>query len=179
VEDRTAIDRETEGAAELETLYDATLEQVYGFVLLRVGGHVPTAEDLTQETYLALAREIAERGVPPAPLPWLLRVARYTVIDWYRRQERTAARITGWSDEAEQVPAASPGIDRFADRELLRAALAAIPPAQRIALVLRYLDGLTVREIAAELDKSEHAVESLLARGRAALRAHLNDEAIA
>ena len=41
MEDRTAIDRESEGAAELEALYDATLDQVYGYILLRVGGHVP------------------------------------------------------------------------------------------------------------------------------------------
>ena len=180
VEDRTAINRDTGDAAELEALYDATLDHVYGYVLVRVGGHVATAEDLTQETYLALAQQIRDGNSPPAPLPWLLRVARNKVVDFYRRQERTAARITGWSARAEQVPAASPGIDRFADRELIRAALAGTPPAQRIALVLRYLDGLTVAEIAAELGKSEHAVESLLARGRATLRAHLTeDEAIA
>jgi RNA polymerase sigma-70 factor, ECF subfamily len=180
VENWTAIDRETRGAAELEALYDATLDRVYGYILLRVGGHVATAEDLTQETYLALAERIRSGDLPPAPLPWLLRVARNKVVDFYRRQERTAARITGWSAQAEQVLAASPGIDQFADRELIRTALAGTPPAQRIALVLHYLDGLTVAEIAAELGKSEHAVESLLARGRATLRTHLTeDEAIA
>ena len=180
VEDRTAINREPEGAAELEALYDATLDHVYGYILLRVGGHVATAEDLTQETYLALAQQIRAGHLPPAPLPWLLRVARNKVVDFYRRQERTAARITGWSAQAEQVPARIAG-----DRPVRRSradpsALASTPPAQRIALVLRYLDGLTVAEIATELGKSEHAVESLLARGRATLRAHLTEnEAIA
>ena len=180
VDNRPAPDRDTEGAAELEALYDATLAHVYGFILLRVGGDIATAEDLTQETYLALAQLIQNGQMPPAPLPWLYRVARNKVVDFYRRQERTAARITSWSPEAELQPIPVSGIDRLPDRELVRSALAHTPPAQRIALVLRYLDGLTVSEIAAELDKSERAVESLLARGRATLRAQLiEDEAIA
>jgi RNA polymerase sigma-70 factor, ECF subfamily len=180
VDNRSAEHRSNEGATELEALYDATLAHLYGFILLRVGGHVTIAEDLTQETYLALAQHLQNGQMPPAPLPWLYRVARNKVVDFYRRQERTAARITGWSAEAEAQPIASPGIDRLPDRELVRTALAHTPPAQRIALVLHYLDGLTVSEIAAELDRSEHAVESLLARGRANLRAHLiENEAIA
>ena len=55
------------------------------------------------------------------------------------------------------------------DARLARA-LARLPDGQRVAIVLRYLDGLSVPAVAATVGKSVHAVESLLARGRANLK---------
>lgn len=55
-------------------------------------------------------------------------------------------------------------------RERTLAALAALPPAQRQALVLRHADGLSVPEVALALGRSVHATESLLARGRAGFK---------
>lgn len=164
-----------EGSVDIGLLYDQTLPHLYGYILVRVGGDVATAEDLTQEVYLALAQQLEAGAAPPAPLPWLYRVARHRVIDHYRRQERTHARFVSWSDEAEHVTGPATPIERFPDREWVRAALAGLPPFQRLALTLRYLDGLTVAEIAESTGKSEHAVESLLARGRATLRSLLSD----
>ena len=164
-----------EGGVDIGLLYDQTLPHLYGYILVRVGGDVAMAEDLTQEVYLALARQLQTGPEPPAPLPWLYRVARHRAIDHYRRGERTPARFASWSDEAEHVSAAIGPIERFPDREWVRAALAELPPFQRLALILRYLDGLTVAEIAEELGRSEHAVESLVARGRTALRSLLRD----
>ena len=161
-------------AGEIEALYDATLDRVYGYLLLRVGGEVPQAEDLTQETYLALAEEIRSSGLPAAPVPWLLRVARNKVIDFYRRRERTAVRFGPWTDEADRQATPAAAIESLPERELLQAALNTLVPLQRIAIALHYLDGLSVAEIAAALGKSEHAVESLLARGRSSLRAYVS-----
>jgi RNA polymerase sigma-70 factor (ECF subfamily) len=53
------------------------------------------------------------------------------------------------------------------DRQQAIAALDALPASQRLVISLRYLDGLSVPEIARAVSKSVHAVESLLARGRA------------
>jgi len=56
------------------------------------------------------------------------------------------------------------------DADAAHAALSRLPAQQRAALVLRYLDGLPVAEVAAHLGRSLHATETLLARSRAALR---------
>ena len=160
---------------DIGALYDRTLAHIYGYILVRVGGDVATAEDLTQEVYLALARQLQTGHEPPAPLPWLYRVARHRVIDFYRRQERTSARFAAWTDEAANMAGPMTEIELIADREQVRAALAETPPIQRIALALRYLDGMTIAEIAEAIARSEHAVESLLARGRATLRSLLRD----
>jgi RNA polymerase sigma-70 factor (ECF subfamily) len=52
-------------------------------------------------------------------------------------------------------------------------AIAKLPERQRLALVLFHFDGLTQSEVAAAMDASDEAVESLLARGRRALKADL------
>lgn len=49
-------------------------------------------------------------------------------------------------------------------------ALRSLPEAQRVVLALHYLDGLPVHEVARHLERSDSAVESLLARGRAAFK---------
>jgi RNA polymerase sigma-70 factor, ECF subfamily len=56
------------------------------------------------------------------------------------------------------------------DAQVAHAALARLAGPQRMALTLRYLDGLPVAEVAACLGRSVHATETLLVRARAALR---------
>jgi len=56
------------------------------------------------------------------------------------------------------------------DAEAAHAALSRLSVHHRTALTLRYLDGLPVAQVAAHLDRSVHATETLLARARAALR---------
>ena len=56
------------------------------------------------------------------------------------------------------------------ERDAIRRALETLPPAQRAALLFHHLDGLSVREVARLLARSDSAVESLLARGRASFR---------
>jgi RNA polymerase sigma-70 factor, ECF subfamily len=56
------------------------------------------------------------------------------------------------------------------DAQAAHAALARVPPHQRAALTLRYLDGLPVADVAEHLGRTLHATETLLARARAALR---------
>ena len=57
-----------------------------------------------------------------------------------------------------------------ADSDRLAVVLSRLPAAQRAAVVLRYLDDLSVRDVARLMGRSEKAIESLLSRGREALR---------
>jgi len=161
----------------LEALLDDALPRIYGYLLVRVGGDRAVAEELTQETMLALATALA--GPHPRiadPLAWLFGTARFKLIDHYRRRERMERAEAEWSGAIEEVPDEVDDLDRIAEREELVAALAMLPAGQRIALVLHYADGLSISEIAAGLGKSPQAVESLLARGRRSLRAQLTDQ---
>ena len=142
--------------------YADTLPRVYGYLLHRCGGSTAVAEDLTQETFLAAVAELKKgRGVD-APTPWIYGIARHKLLDHYRAEERRERR-----HGREPQPAAA-SVHETDDRAL--AALAAVPAAQRVALVLRHVDGLSVPEVATALGRSIEAVESLLARGRVGFR---------
>jgi RNA polymerase sigma-70 factor, ECF subfamily len=85
-------------------------------------------------------------------------------VDHYRRREREERKLAAIGGAAE--------VDDLlewtgeADRDRAIDALGEVAASQRAALVLHYLDGFPVAEVARMLGKSEHATESLLARGR-------------
>jgi RNA polymerase sigma-70 factor (ECF subfamily) len=170
---RERADEEGQGV-DLARLFDETLPRVFGYFRARVGGDRAVAEDLTQESYLAAARAIDEgRAAVGEPVSWLFGIARHKLIDHYRARELTENRRGDWDEAIAEIPGEIEDLERIVAREELIAALATLPAGQRLALVLHYADGLSVAEVASALGRSEHAVESLLARGRRALRARL------
>lgn len=167
--------------------YDDALPRVYGYFVARSGGDRGVAEELTQETFLAAVAAIPDGRRIGTPLPWLFGITRHKLLDHYRREAREARAAAahpvswdawreaggegggeGWeADGGVFGPAAWAG-DGWRERTL--AALAALPAAQRQALTLRHLDEMTVPEVTAALERSVHATESLLARGRAGFK---------
>jgi RNA polymerase sigma-70 factor (ECF subfamily) len=151
-------------APDFRAFYEGSLSKVYGYFLCRCGGDRSTAEDLTQETFMAGVRELRRGTVVTAPGPWILGIARHKLVDHYRRREREERKLAAIGGAAE--------VDDLlewtgeADRDRAIDALGEVAASQRAALVLHYLDGFPVAEVARMLGKSEHATESLLARGR-------------
>ena len=147
----------------LLALYDRALPQVYGYLMSRCGDRA-VAEDLTSETFLAVAA-----GPTDAPLTvgWLIGVARHKLVDHWRRQarqERLLQAVEGSSAEVDDPWEVE--LDRWRAREVLTR----LAPQHRAALTLRYLDGLSVPEAAAILDRSVAATEALLVRARREFR---------
>jgi len=142
----------------------------------RMLGDEHEAEDVAQEAMLRLWRQAGTwRGGEAQVSTWLYRVVRNLCIDRIRRR-RPAPDI---ADVAEPPDPAPPVLERLAETEAQRAlarAILALPGRQRRALVLRHFDGHANPEIAARLDCSVEAVESLLARARRTLAARLADD---
>jgi RNA polymerase sigma-70 factor, ECF subfamily len=148
--------------------YEDALPRVYGYFLHRCGGSVPLAEDLTQETFLAAVAELKKGRRVDTPIRWIYGIARHKLLDHYRRRERAErAPVLDSNAELGEI-ALDENDDEAHDRAV--AALAAVAASQRAALVLCYLDGFSVQEIAAALGKSTAAVHSLLERGRAGFK---------
>lgn len=154
--------------------YDASLPRIYGYFLHRCGGSVPVAEDLTQETFLASVDELRKGRRPDTPIPWIYGIARHKLLDHYRKQARAEQPL---GDSALALDERPFPVEDEGAHERAVAALAAVPAAQRTALVLCYLDGFTAAEAGGELGKSAAAVNSLLERGRESFkRAYLEVE---
>jgi len=152
--------------------YAESLPVVFSFLYHRVGGRRAVAEDLTQETFMAVVRDIKARTQVDAAIPWVMGIARHKLLDHYRHEEREERRLAlAFSAQPDDI-APDPEHASYADT---LEALGRIPAAQRAALALRYLDGLSVVEVAHALDRSIHATESLLARGRVSFRDQLEE----
>ncbi len=147
----------------LLALYDEALPQVYGYLVSRCGDRA-AAEDLTSETFLAVA---AGRSDAPVTVGWLIGVARHKLVDhwrWQARQARLLDAVEGSSVEVDDP------WDVELDRWRARDVLTALAPQHRAALTLRYLDGLSVPEAAGVLDRTVAATEALLVRARREFR---------
>ncbi|HZB31949.1 MAG TPA: sigma-70 family RNA polymerase sigma factor [Streptosporangiaceae bacterium] len=158
------------GPALLE-LYDQALPEVYGYLLSRCGQRA-LAEDLTAETFLAAVEAVrgdqSGRRRPPRELTtaWLVGVARHKLVDHWRRSER---EVRGLRLVAEDRPDDDPWDERL-DALLAREVLMTLGPNHRAALTLRYIDGLSVPDVAQHLGRTVHATEALLVRAKAAFR---------
>jgi RNA polymerase sigma-70 factor (ECF subfamily) len=154
---------------------DEALPRLFGYFIVRVGGRVEVAEDLTQETVLAALRGNSGPAVGVPVMAWLYGIARHKLVDHYRRDERDR-RHFGQPLDPELIdigpspPLGRLDLDAMDVRDDVIATLDRLPPRQRSALVLRHFDGCDVPTTAALLDVSVHAAESLLARGRVAFR---------
>jgi len=169
------IDQDLADPQVFSAFYDQALPVVYGYFLRRTGGLPALAEDLTQETFLAAVRQI-QRGVSvDAPMPWLIGIARHRLVDHYRATAGSANRVFAIGDWIDDHPDERDDFGPILEREVAIAALDALPASQRLVIVLRYLDGMSVPEIASQTGKSIHAVESLLARGRATFKRHYRE----
>jgi RNA polymerase sigma-70 factor, ECF subfamily len=148
--------------ADVLDLYDRALPQVYGYLIDRCGDRA-TAEDLTSETFLAAVKETGT----PVSIPWLIGVARHKLADHWRnkaRQDRISDAVARDVNEVEDPWNAH--LDQWRAADVLRA----LGDHHRLALTLRYVDGLPVTEVAACIDRTVHATEALLVRARIAFR---------
>ena len=147
-------------------LYDRALPVVYGYLVARVGDRT-TAEELTSEVFLAAVDAVQRPAAPPVDTPWLVGVARHKLVDHWRRRERDERRLAA---VAAQPARDDDPWDARLDVLHAREVLSQLGPANRLALTLRYLDGLSIPEMARELGRSRHATEALVVRARAAFR---------
>lgn len=151
-------------------LYERSLVDVHRAASRLCGGNRAATEELVQDTYLALVRHCREHPGDEVGVGWLVTTCRNRFIDLHRANRRRARRETAAS-------AASPSAASNSESGTgTLGQLGALPPLQRSAILLRYVDDLPVAEVARLLGKSVHATESLLARGRSALRAAITSE---
>jgi RNA polymerase sigma-70 factor (ECF subfamily) len=149
------------------TNFRATLR---AFVRRRVRDDA-TADDLTQETLLKVYRSRAAFRDGQRLEAWLYRIARNTLIDYYRRQKP--------SDELSETLASEPAEDgadfRAAVMEATKRFLEELPEAYREPVRLAELEGLPLAKIALRSGLSLTAVKSRVRRGRAMLKKRLQD----
>lgn len=152
-------------STDLDSFCEQTIDEVYRYALRLTGGEPTRTADLTQETYAALLRHVSRYPDEPVGVAWLITCCRHRHLDTLRSHERRERnQVRGWDRPVEAPP--EPDDD-------VVAALSKLKPEERLVLVMRYVDGFGVAEIAAEISKSVAATESVLRRSRDRLRAQI------
>jgi len=120
------------------------------------------ADDCFQETVVAALRAYPKLRHADNLRGWLLTIAHNKALDMHRARARRAVPVATVDD--------APLHDADGRDEELWAAVHALPPKQRGAVLLRFVGDLTHREIASALDSSEEAARRALSDGLAKLR---------
>mgnify|MGYP001235209770 CR=1 FL=1 len=145
-------------------LYLRYADNVYGYARSIVRND-HDAEDIVQQVFtrmLTAIRSYEDRSVPFSA--WLLRIAHNMSIDHLRR------RSTVCEEPATMAATETPAVETHHLRNAIRDALSELPEPQREIVVLRHVAGLSPREIADRLGRSEDSVHGLHHRGRRSLK---------
>lgn len=129
------------------------------------------AKDVTQRTFVKALRALARFRADASFRTWLYRIAINAALNHLRDRRREERRQVA---EAEVPPTAPADLDSGRRSAALRAAVAALPPRQRMVLELRVYDDLTFREVAALCGVSENAAKVSFHHAVAKLRERMS-----
>ena len=141
-------------------------------------GNEDDAREMTQDVFVRVHANAARYETRGVFKSWLFRIAGNRARSFARRR-----KLVGWvrfdvvrHDRRQDAPGPDAGLLAGETKDRVRAAVAALPERQRRALVLRRFHEMSQKEIAAAMEISEGAVESLLTRAMSALRGRLSRE---
>lgn len=175
--------------AAMEQLLIRAQEVAFRFSLL-VCGHAQDAEDVMQDALIRTYRRVATIKDPSAFRTWLYRTVRNACLMKRRRRVGEPAKVEsldepragadGETTVGRAVASADLGPDDLALNawlgERLRRAMAKLPPAYRMIVLLREIEGLSTREVAKVTSMSEANVKTRLHRARVMLRESLETQ---
>jgi RNA polymerase sigma-70 factor, ECF subfamily len=169
-------------AAAWEEIVRTMNRRIYN-ICYRFAGSPTDAEDLTQEVFIKIYRTVASFDPSKAGFnTWVTTVTRNLLVDHFRKTKNDRATDSiddsGTEDDERQAlsqqledqgPSPDAHLERRETKELVHAALQKLSPELREAVILRDLQDMDYREIAAALKVPEGTVKSRINRGRAEL----------
>ncbi len=162
-------------------LFDNFFPRLYRFAVVRLDGDHDAASDVVQQTFCRGLDKLDTYRAEAALYTWFCQICRNVLVDYCRAKNRRGQRVVLFEDHA-GVRAivdslAGPVTDRPETAawqrdvsRLVQATVDALPARYGDVLEWKYVDGLTVKEIAARLEMSAKAAESLLTRAREGFR---------
>ena len=174
VPDEVLLQRYLAGDRSAARMLTARLTPVVYAQAFRGLGNQADAEDVTQEALMRLWRHAPDWRMGEAKVTtWLYRVTANLCTDKLRKRVRSGPSLDEIAEPADPTPSVEATMQNDARQTALEGALGELPERQREAVVLRHIEGLNNPDIANRLDVSVEAVESLLARGKRALKSAL------
>jgi RNA polymerase sigma-70 factor, ECF subfamily len=166
IDERLMVEAAQRDPSRFADLYEHNFDRVYAYIARRIHDRVE-AEDVTADVFHRALENLGQyqwQGTPFAA--WLLRIAANALADRWRRLAR------------EPVPTADEFLDSQVDddterRTMLAELVAGLPEDQRLVVTRRFIDQRSIKDIAAELGRSEGAIKQLQFRALDNLRAKM------
>jgi RNA polymerase sigma-70 factor (ECF subfamily) len=185
--EKELVERATNGDSRaFGLIYRSYVDRVYSFIMFRVRDSA-LSEDLTQEVFIQVLRNLGGFEWHGSLGPWILRIARNAVVDHWRRAGRRPETAVSWTEsddsdagESRIERVAAPGVaeemeavEAVLDRQRVLAATVRLTDLQQQVVALRFAAGLSIRETAEAMGRSEGAVKNLQHHALRALRREL------
>ena len=146
-------------------LYDVYKDRVYSIALHFFQGDHAVASDVTQQVFLKLMTSVSQFRGDAEFSTWLYRLVVNACLDTARRRKADAAISERSRLASEETGSQEEELARAQMATSVRAAVSALPPKLRIAVLLRYFDDLSYEQMAKALHCSMGTVASRLSRG--------------
>lgn len=171
---QSVLEKDRKATAEFVDRYAAGL---YGYVRTRLAPRYDLVDDLLQEIFLSAWENLNQYRGAGSLGAWVMGIARHKLEDHFRFRLRAPESIDD-VDQDRLVFAVPPEFPQFVEREQMRRitwrVLSSLRETYRLALIWRYWEKASLREIALKTGKTEKAIERLLARARAEFRERWN-----
>lgn len=149
-------------------IYRETVHPLFRYIATRTGGNRELTEDIVQEAYLRALDSWKRKTIPDSCLAWLKCVARNILVDYLRQRKWDSNVDVDTDPDAAKTKSEDP----FKSLETYLT-ISSLGRKKAELIEAFYYDGMSVKEIAKNLDISERAVEGRLRRSRQSLRSLL------
>ncbi len=143
-------------------LYNRYVDKVYNRVKSRIPQH--DVEDVTQEIFIAVVRSLDRFEQRSRFNTWLYTIVNRQIADYYRRFYRSSEKHAVSLDERDYLDIPADQSDNLDTVVLVQQALQALPENYQEIILMRFIEGLTFAEIAAQRGQSLEAAKSLYRR---------------
>lgn len=186
LEDKELVERMIQGDPDAwRQFYETYGKPLFIYVYHKIGGDPSAADDVRQETLVAVIEAIASYRREVPLFAWLCGIARRKVADEFRHRKRESIPLENLNENTRQMdskviwhqlgkePLPDEIVERAETKTAIVEALWCLPKNYREALIARYVREESVDKMALRLGRSYKATESLLSRAREAFRSRL------
>lgn len=155
------------------TLYLTYLDRIYRYIFFRVNQNTFIAEDLTEMVFVKALEHIKTFSLKKGTIQsWLYRIAHNTVLDHYKTY-KTSATVKEETFAVEEIDALENELDTKQQVEKVLTAMKKLTEEQREVITLRFVEGLSHKQISFIVNKQEDAIRAIQYRGLQTLKKKL------
>jgi len=164
IQDEKLIELYLKGdARSLDVLIERYLKMIYRFVYRNIGS-LPDAEDITQEVFLKMWKNLRKFDLNKSFKPWIFQIAKNASIDFLRKKKTLPLPEFEIADKSHN------SLEKLSDKNTVALLMERLSYRERVVINMRHNDGLNFREIAKILKEPINTVKSRYRRGIMNLR---------